>query len=40
MQNRYGRLASWIYHLDKPIGHSFGDLEYYQQRLTSVRVAF
>ncbi|MFI7866760.1 class I SAM-dependent methyltransferase [Ectopseudomonas khazarica] len=33
MQNRYGRLASWIYHLDKPIGHSFGDLEYYQQRL-------
>lgn len=34
MQNRYGRLASWIYHLDKPIGHSFGDLEYYQQRLT------
>jgi len=34
MQNRYGKLASWIYHLDKPIGHSFGDLEYYQQRLT------
>lgn len=34
MQNRYGRLASWIYHLDKPIGHSFGDLDYYQQRLT------
>ncbi|MCO7554621.1 class I SAM-dependent methyltransferase [Metapseudomonas otitidis] len=36
MQNRYGRLASWIYHLDKPIGHSFGDLEYYQQRLADV----
>ncbi|MGB5954513.1 class I SAM-dependent methyltransferase [Pseudomonas sp.] len=34
MQNRYGKLASWIYHLDKPIGHSFGDLEYYRQRLT------
>ncbi|MCO7567718.1 class I SAM-dependent methyltransferase [Pseudomonas guariconensis] len=33
MQNRYGKLASWIYHLDKPIGHSFGDLEYYRQRL-------
>lgn len=34
MPNRYGKLASWIYHLDKPIGHSFGDLEYYRQRLT------
>ncbi|MFO3723364.1 class I SAM-dependent methyltransferase [Pseudomonas sp. HLMP] len=33
VQNRYGKLASWIYHLDKPIGHSFGDLEYYRQRL-------
>lgn len=34
MQNTYGKLASWIYHLDKPIGHSFGDLEFYRQRLT------
>ncbi|MDX5990861.1 class I SAM-dependent methyltransferase [Ectopseudomonas alcaliphila] len=34
VQNRYGKLASWVYHLDKPVGHSFGDLEYYQQRLT------
>lgn len=34
MQNKYGKLASWIYHLDKPIGHSFGDLEFYRQRLT------
>lgn len=34
MPNRYGKLASWVYHLDKPIGHSFGDLEYYRQRLT------
>src|SRR5690554_7181724 len=34
MQNRYGKLASWVYHLDKPIGHSFGDLEYYRQRLS------
>lgn len=33
MPNRYGKLASWIYHLDKPIGRSFGDLEYYRQRL-------
>lgn len=35
MENRYGRLASWVYDLDKPIGCSFGDLEYYQQRLAS-----
>jgi SAM-dependent methyltransferase len=34
MHNRYGRLASWVYHLDKPVGRSFGDLEYYRQRLT------
>lgn len=34
MHNRYGKLASWVYHLDKPIGHSFGDQEYYRQRLT------
>ncbi|HWK38391.1 MAG TPA: hypothetical protein VNR88_05700, partial [Hyphomicrobium sp.] len=23
MQNRYGKLASWVYSLDKPIGRSF-----------------
>jgi Methylase involved in ubiquinone/menaquinone biosynthesis len=33
MHNRYGKLASWVYQLDKPIGRSFGDLEYYRQRL-------
>lgn len=33
MHNRYGRLASRVYHLDKPIGRSFGDLEYYRRRL-------
>ncbi len=33
MQNRYGRLASWVYDLDKPVGHSFGDQAYYRQRL-------
>lgn len=33
MENRYGELAAWVYHLDKPIGRSFGDLEYYQARL-------
>ncbi|NKN33016.1 class I SAM-dependent methyltransferase [Marichromatium bheemlicum] len=31
--NRYGPLASRVYHLDKPIGRSFGDIEYYAERL-------
>lgn len=31
--NRYGSLASWVYHIDKPIGKSFGDVEYYLERL-------
>lgn len=35
MENRYGRLAAWVYNLDKPIGRSFGDLEYYQGLLAS-----
>jgi SAM-dependent methyltransferase len=33
MLNYYGRLASEVYDLDKPIGHSFGDVEYYAERL-------
>ncbi|WP_244649064.1 hypothetical protein [Neoaquamicrobium sediminum] len=33
MHNRYGKLASWVYDLDKPVGRSFGDVEYYLQRL-------
>ncbi len=33
MHNRYGKLASWVYNLDKPVGRSFGDIEYYRQRL-------
>lgn len=33
MNNRYGALASWVYDLDKPVGRSFGDVEYYLQRL-------
>ena len=33
MENRYGTLASWVYHLDKPIGRSFGDIEFYHDRL-------
>jgi SAM-dependent methyltransferase len=33
----YGTLASEIYELDKPIGHSFGDTEYYTRLLGAVR---
>ncbi|MFG6177247.1 class I SAM-dependent methyltransferase [Halomonas sp. THAF12] len=33
MQNRYGSLASWVYHVDKPVGRSFGDIEFYLSRL-------
>lgn len=33
MHNRYGKLASWVYDLDKPVGRSFGDVEYYRERL-------
>jgi SAM-dependent methyltransferase len=29
----YGRLATEIYDITKPIGHSFGDVEFYLQRL-------
>lgn len=36
MNNRYGRLASWVYNLDKPVGRSFGDVEYYRQRLRDI----
>ncbi len=33
MNNRYGSLAAWVYHLDKPIGRSFGDIEFYREGL-------
>jgi SAM-dependent methyltransferase len=32
----YGRLAAEIYDLDKPIGHSFGDVEYYRRHLAGI----
>ncbi|GGX89248.1 SAM-dependent methyltransferase [Litchfieldella qijiaojingensis] len=35
--NRYGTLAAWVYDLDKPIGHSFGDIEFYGERLRGCR---
>jgi ubiquinone/menaquinone biosynthesis C-methylase UbiE len=31
----YGRLATEVYDIDKPIGRSFGDVEFYLQRLKS-----
>ena len=31
--NRYGSLSAWAYDLDKPIGHSFGDVEFLLGRL-------
>jgi SAM-dependent methyltransferase len=34
MKNRYGRLGAVVYDLDKPIGRSFGDIEFYKERLT------
>ncbi|MCC9044018.1 class I SAM-dependent methyltransferase [Myroides sp. M-43] len=33
LTNRYSTIASWVYHIDKPIGRSFGDVEYYLERL-------
>lgn len=33
---QYGRLCSLVYELDKPIGTSFGDVEFYRDRLAGV----
>jgi SAM-dependent methyltransferase len=32
----YGELAARVYALDKPVGTSFGDIEFYQQRLAGI----
>lgn len=37
MLNYYGRLSSEVYDLDKPVGHSFGDIEFYSDRLKSCK---
>ncbi|MGE6782235.1 class I SAM-dependent methyltransferase [Ensifer adhaerens] len=37
MNNTYGRLASHVYNLDKYIGRSFGDIDYYRERLLGCR---
>lgn len=36
MTQTYGKLASRVYELDKPVGRSFGDVEFYLERLKSV----
>ncbi|CAM3201119.1 class I SAM-dependent methyltransferase [Stackebrandtia soli] len=33
---RYGELATAVYELDKPVGFSFGDIEFYGDRLADV----
>jgi ubiquinone/menaquinone biosynthesis C-methylase UbiE len=33
---KYGTLAAEVYDLDKPIGHSFGDVEYYRRHVAAV----
>ena len=33
MLSFYSRLSSEVYDLDKPVGHSFGDIEFYMERL-------
>lgn len=37
MLSYYGRLSSEVYDMDKPIGHSFGDVEFYANRLESCK---
>ncbi|CAM2797981.1 class I SAM-dependent methyltransferase [Hathewaya histolytica] len=37
MLSYYGRLSSEVYDMDKPIGHSFGDVEFYMSRLESCK---
>ncbi|WP_173918386.1 class I SAM-dependent methyltransferase [Halobacillus sp. Marseille-Q1614] len=36
MLNYYSHLSTKVYDLDKPVGFSFGDLEYYQKQLDSI----
>lgn len=37
MYRSYGELCTEVYDLSKPLGHSFGDVEYYLERLSNVR---
>ncbi len=33
----YSKLSTEVYNIDKPIGHSFGDVEFYKERLGDVK---
>jgi ubiquinone/menaquinone biosynthesis C-methylase UbiE len=37
MLSSYGELSAEVYELSKPIGHSFGDIEYYRERLAQCK---
>lgn len=37
MFSSYSQLAAEVYDLDKPVGHSFGDVEYYRERLSGIK---
>ncbi|SMF82686.1 Methylase involved in ubiquinone/menaquinone biosynthesis [Paenibacillus uliginis N3/975] len=37
MQHHYGSLCTEVYDLSKPLGHSFGDVEYYGERLKAIQ---
>ncbi|MBF0363376.1 MAG: class I SAM-dependent methyltransferase [Oligoflexia bacterium] len=36
MFSSYGKLATEVYDIDKPVGHSFGDVEYYLRTLKRI----
>lgn len=36
MLNTYGELCTEVYELSKPVGYSFGDIEYYAERLRGI----
>lgn len=37
MYSLYGELCTEVYDLSKPLGYSFGDVEYYRERLLSIK---
>ncbi|WP_110933231.1 class I SAM-dependent methyltransferase [Paenibacillus bouchesdurhonensis] len=37
MLNSYGELCTEVYELSKPVGYSFGDIEYYAERLQEIQ---
>lgn len=37
MLSYYGKMSSQVYEIDKPVGYSFGDIEYYRERLKQVK---